>query len=225
MELVSIFLSGVAQCLLALVIAALFWAGHRGVARLRRRPGEGFGKWCGLRLPGRGLGELILLVLAGAVVGAGVTAAFWFLVPGYADLFSGEHSPAVRFLGLGSPALFFLAALVHGVLGTGFWEELLFRGVLARRLMSWLGVVPGNILQALLFTAMHNGLVALTMPAAGLGLHACTVAVVLPLALFSGWYNERRGGGSIVGSWILHGSLNFFTVLTVAALLGSSAAG
>ena len=117
-----------------------------------------------------------LLVLAGALVGAGATVAIWYTVPAYAELLSGEHSPGVRFSALGSPALLLVAALIHGALGTGFWEELLFRGVLARRLMAWLGFVPGNVLQGVLFTAMHNGLVALTLPGAGLALQICTAA-------------------------------------------------
>lgn len=92
---------------------------------------------------------------------------------------------------------------------TSLSEEILFRGFVAKRLISWLGFTGGNLLQALLFGLVHLLLFVgqeFSFPiAAGIvlfsGLGGWT----------SGYLNERVGNGSILPSWWMHGITNAIT--------------
>jgi membrane protease YdiL (CAAX protease family) len=92
---------------------------------------------------------------------------------------------------------------------TSLSEEILFRGFVAKRLISWLGFTWGNLLQALLFGLVHLLLFIgqeFSFPiAAGIvlfsGLGGWT----------SGYLNERSGNGSILPSWWMHGLTNAIT--------------
>lgn len=104
--------------------------------------------------------------------------------------------------------------LVYGFVRTGLTEEIFFRGFLLKRLQDRFGYRAGNIIQALLFGLLHGipfGL-ATGNPA------VCIFLTVLPGAVgyLQGWLNEKKFGGSIVPSWIIHGTLN--TVVAVCSL-------
>ena len=102
-------------------------------------------------------------------------------------------------------ALLGLKALVQ----TSLSEEILFRGFVAKRLISWLGFTWGNLLQALLFGLVHLLLFVgqeFSFPIAA--------GVVLLTGLggwTSGYLNERLGNGSILPSWWMHGLTNAIT--------------
>jgi membrane protease YdiL (CAAX protease family) len=109
-------------------------------------------------------------------------------------------------LGLGMPAI--ALAFLHGVVQTGFSEELLFRGLIAGSLSRRLPVLWANVSQALIFFLPHL-LLLLVMP---------EVWPVLPLvfvgALLFGWV--RIKSGSIIGPWLMHASGNVTMALLVA---------
>lgn len=98
-----------------------------------------------------------------------------------------------------------LKALVQ----TSLSEEILFRGFVAKRLISWIGFTWGNLLQALLFGSVHLLLFIgqeFSYPVAA--------GVVLFTGLggwTSGFLNERVGNGSILPSWWMHGITNAIT--------------
>lgn len=99
------------------------------------------------------------------------------------------------------------AALAYGYIRTGLSEEIVFRGFLLKRISQKFGFQAGNLIQALLFGLMHG------IPF-GLATNNMVVTVlltILPGALgwYQGWLNEKRCGGSIVSSWLLHGTMNF----------------
>ena len=89
---------------------------------------------------------------------------------------------------------------------TAFAEELLFRGIIGKRLIAWKGFAVGNSLQALLFGLIHFSLLALA--SASLGLVLLVVMATSALGFVAGWLNESRGEGSILPGWSLHGSAN-----------------
>ena len=106
----------------------------------------------------------------------------------------------------------FPAVLAYGFIRTGLSEEVVFRGFLLKRFAEKFGFVAGNTIQAVLFGLMHG------VPF-GLATHNIPVAIVMTLlpgafGWFQGWMNEKRFGGSIVPSWLLHGTIN----VIVAAL-------
>lgn len=99
------------------------------------------------------------------------------------------------------------AALVYGYIRTGLSEEIVFRGFLLKRIADKFGFQAGNITQAVIFGLLHG------VPF-GLATHNILVTVLLTIlpgafGWFQGWLNEKRCGGSIISSWLLHGTMNF----------------
>lgn len=99
------------------------------------------------------------------------------------------------------------AALAYGYIRTGLAEEIVFRGFLLKRIMKKFGFQAGNLVQAVLFGLLHG------IP---FGISTQNIAVTILLTIlpgafgwYQGWLNEKRCGGSIVPSWLLHGTMNF----------------
>lgn len=108
------------------------------------------------------------------------------------------------FAGMGIAAL--PAVVVYGFIRTGLSEELLFRGFLLKRISKKWGFAVGNTVQALLFGAMHG----IPFGLATQRLLVTVLLTLLPGALgwYFGWLNEKKAGGSVVPSWLLHGLIN-----------------
>src|SRR5687767_13059327 len=158
------------------------------------------------RRAGLAAGDARSLAMGGAFALVGVLALVVFPPP--LDVMVREGSPQRGFAGLGlAPAL--PLALLYGFVKTGFAEEVLFRGLIGGSLSRRLPSGWANLGQALVFLAPHL-LVLRVMPE----LWPLLVVVFLG-ALFVGWLRIRSG--SIAAAWLVHGSLNFATCLSVAA--------
>ena len=107
--------------------------------------------------------------------------------------------------------------LVMALLKTSFAEEILFRGFIAKRLMSWLGYQAGNIVQAFLFGLMHSALFA-TMTSNIFFLIFITVFPSLG-AYVSVYLNEKVANGSIIPGWIAHGLANVVAYSVVGFII------
>jgi membrane protease YdiL (CAAX protease family) len=118
--------------------------------------------------------------------------------------------------GFGAPAI--LAGLLYCFVAAAFAEELLFRGVIAKRCIHWLGFRAGNVVQATIFWLMHLWIVHWVTGAWISGLQAVAFVTSFGLALVGCYWNERRAGGSLVPSWLFHAGANFATFLTLAAV-------
>lgn len=166
-----------------------------------------FRVWVGLT----GAPPLLLAVclLAGA-------AGAWLMLqaPGVAALASGPGTVIAASTPDGVTAGAIVVLVVAAVFKTAFAEELLFRGLIGKRLYGALGFWPGNLVQALLFGAVHLPL--LLLPHAPRQTVLLMVGFVTLLALASGWLNERRAGGSILPGFALHGAGNLTTYLGLA---------
>ena len=175
---------------------------------------RGFWRWLGLHRPA-----------ARGVVGALVALALLLLLqallivqtPSLRELLLSPDTPSGRLHQLGFSASAVGVLLISALLKTGFTEEVLFRGFVAKRLVARLGLPWGNALQALLFAGIHVPLLAL-LPAASRDAGVIPFVLVNPLvlALLAGWLNERHGGGSIVPGWLLHGGGNLVAYALVA---------
>ena len=100
---------------------------------------------------------------------------------------------------------------------TSFSEEIFFRGILAKRLISWMGFAVGNTLHALIFGAIH--LLIFVFP----GGPEFSLPVALGIGGFpalGGWImayiNEKAGNGSIVPGWIVHALTNLIAYPVLA---------
>ncbi len=120
-----------------------------------------------------------------------------------------------REMGFGVTSLSLVAVIA--LIKTSLSEEILFRGFLAKRLVGSLGFRKGNILQAVIFGAIH------TMLFAFITTNAIFLAVIFLVraagAYISVYLNEEVAGGSILPGWISHALANVMSYSVVGFLL------
>jgi membrane protease YdiL (CAAX protease family) len=146
-------------------------------------------------------------LLISAAIALAVACALLLWQPPVAP-FLREGSPQRVFAGLGWGMQAIVMALLYGVMQTGFVEELLFRGLIAGSLARRLPLVWANLLQAGIFMLPHL-LILKTMPQMWM-----LLPLVFVLALAMGWVRVKSG--SILGSWLVHATLNVTMCLMVA---------
>jgi len=118
------------------------------------------------------------------------------------------------FSGLGFQAL--PAVLIYSLFQTSLPEELLFRGFLLKRFSVRLPFGVANTIQAALFGLLH-GLMFITEVS-----WLQTLLIILctgVIAAYLGFVNEKKSGGSILASWIMHALANVVTGMLSAFLL------
>ena len=118
------------------------------------------------------------------------------------------------FSGLGLQAL--PAVLIYSLFQTSLPEELLFRGFLLKRFSVRLPFGVANTIQAALFGLLH-GLMFITEVS-----WLQTLVIILctgGIAAYLGFVNEKKSGGSILASWIMHALANVITGMLSAFLL------
>jgi membrane protease YdiL (CAAX protease family) len=192
--------TGLNVVVLAGVPFLLYAAYHR--RRHRRSWGE-IAARAGLQW---GSARYVVLSLALAAIGVGLLVLF----PPPLDPFLRKGSPQRAFLGLGLGGPAVAMALLYGVVKTGFPEELLFRGLIAGSLSRRLPLIWANLVQTVIFFLPHLLLLRI-MPE----MMWKILPVVFAGTLFSGWVRIRSG--SIVGSWLVHASVNVAICLSVAS--------
>jgi hypothetical protein len=96
------------------------------------------------------------------------------------------------------------------VLANGINEELLFRGLFLRKLEPHLGAFPANLCMAIPFTMLHIG-VDYTQNS------LMFLAFLLPLGLVLGYVMQKTN--SIIGSWLIHASVDISVALALFSAL------
>ena len=190
-------LNAIIQVLLFSLVPLFWWL-------VTARKKASFFDWLGLRWP-KGVnhrrlwGSIVLVTVVCFVIGE---AAIW----ARGDVEAAESA----YQGLGVGAL--PTVLVYAFIQTGLSEEILFRGFLLKRLMAKWGFMIANIVQALIFGALH-----LTMVWGQVGFLAGAVIVIYPMipAVLMSILNEKKANGSILPSWFVHGMLNTISALMV----------
>jgi membrane protease YdiL (CAAX protease family) len=124
----------------------------------------------------------------------------------FKEMMFSPNSLAGKFREMGLSINSIAILLVTAIFKTSFAEEILFRGFVAKRLISTLGFVKGNLLQASIFGIIHTILFALITK----NPIFLTVIFLIPSigAYISVILNEKLGNGSIVPGWISHGLAN-----------------
>lgn len=188
-------LNAIFQVVLFSVIPLVWWF-------VTARKKENFFKWLGIKkTASEDVKNLILSIAAIIVV--------CFLVGELAVWMRGDVAAAESaYKGMGLAAL--PSVLVYAYIQTGLSEEILFRGFLLKRLAAKFGFTVANIIQALIFGAIH-----LTMVWGQVGIIAGIVIVIYPMipAVAFAYLNEKKADGSILPSWIAHGTLNTISTL------------
>ena len=181
------------QLLLFSLIPLIFWL-------VFARKKQNFLNWLGVKKihhEGKGLVTACAIVL--------VTGMYIGLTIVSIKLLCAEVTTAGSdFAGKGFAA--FPAVLAYGFIRTGLSEEIVFRGFILKRIGEKIGFFAGDTIQAVLFGMAHG------IPF-GFATHSISVAIVTTLlpgvfAWFLGWMNEKWLHGSIIASWLLHGTIN-----------------
>lgn len=99
-----------------------------------------------------------------------------------------------------------LAMLLYAFFQTATAEEILFRGFFAKRIQHKFGYFKGNLTQAILFGALHCGLLL----ASHIGLIFVLLTFIFTSCIGFAFYyiDEKMANGSIIPSILLHGCAN-----------------
>ncbi|MCK1802640.1 CPBP family intramembrane metalloprotease [Brevibacterium sp. R8603A2] len=194
-------ISALIQILIFLLIPFIWWL-------VTARRTEPFFRWLGWKRPRVTHPGRLALVIIGTLVVAGAVGVLF--ISAAADV-SPSPLTGLGFADLG-------AAIVYAVAQTAFAEESLFRGFLLKRIAARFGFWTGNVVQAVLFGLVHMVpfLLLGMSPLLSLGTGVYSAA----LGLVMGWINERKAGGSIVPSWILHAVANLISAGVTLFVLG-----
>lgn len=188
-------LNAIFQVVLFSIIPLVWWL-------VTARKKERFFKWLGIKKPSvkdskNLIFSTLILILVCLLVGE---FSVW--------LRGAVAAAESAYKGMGIAAL--PSVLVYSYIQTGLSEEILFRGFLLKRLAAKFGFAAANVIQALLFGAIH-----LTMVWGQVGMLAGAVICIYPMipaAAFS-YLNEKKANGSILPSWFAHGTLNALSAL------------
>jgi uncharacterized protein len=198
MTLVSALVSTLIQVGIVFLLALAAWL----IARRRQE----FRPFVGL------VAAPLRVLLIGIAIGL-ASAVLLLSLPGMEAMAGGQGSVAAELSG-GTVVETAMLVAMAALLKTSFSEELLFRGVIGKRLISWLGFQAGNAIQAVLFGAVH--LLLLLIPTATVPAVAMLVAFTTIMGWVNGWLNERLGGGSILPGWAVHGAANLLAYSLIA---------
>ena len=202
-------INAIVQAIVALIIAGIAYGVHVILARRSGTERQTFLRWTGLHLPPKPIHGLLYLV-GFIVVGF---ASVWLqrvLQPSFAEM--AQNTPQWRIAGF-APGALLVAAPMYAFVQTGFSEELIFRGLLGKRLIAWLGYERGNLIQSLVFALAHVGIARMLLPDNGWMVPIVLGAITGVLAWVSGWAMEKKGGGSIMFPWLMHSGVNLAAII------------
>ncbi|PNT90585.1 CPBP family intramembrane glutamic endopeptidase [Clostridium thermosuccinogenes] len=189
-------MSSVIEIILFASIPFIWWL-------IGARKKAGFFDWIGLKKMEKHKGTIPLIIVITAVFCA-VSIVILYMIRDVETASSG-------FDGLGVKAI--PAILVYAILNTALPEEMMFRGFLLKRIASRAGFSAGNTIQAVVFGLMHG-----IMFASHIGMAKAIIIVIFTglIGWVMGYINEKRSGGSILSSWIIHALSNIFSGLVSA---------
>lgn len=191
-------LNAALQVGVVLIVALVLWA-------IFARKQESFPRYIGLIAP---TASAMLWTLAVAFVLIPASLAL-FMLPAVRDMAAGGNTVAgaIREQGLNADVIGQI--IIIALFKTALSEEIFFRGLLAKRLIRWLGFVTGNTIHAILFGAVH--MLIFVIPG-GPKFDPVLALAIGGLPAVGGWImawlNERIGNGSIAPSWFLHAATN-----------------
>ena len=164
-----------------------------------------FMEWIGLKAVKRDkVSYLITWIIGGFLL---FTAFSIFIFP----LTRSIETATSAFSGMGLKAL--PSILIYSFLQTSLPEELLFRGFLLKRLVNHMPFVFANTIQAIAFGLLHGVLFASVV---SLEVTFFIIFFTGAIAAYLGFVNEKKAGGSILTSWIIHALANILSGLVVA---------
>ena len=191
-------ISAFIQILFIILLPSIWWF-------LTVRGKVPFMEWIGLKAIKR---VKTLQLILWMVVGFSLFTIFSILI---FPLTSGLETATSAFSGMGYKAL--PSILIYSILQTSLPEELLFRGFLLKRMANHMPFVFANTIQAIAFGLLHGVLFASVV---SLEVTFFIIFFTGVIAAYLGFVNEKKAGGSILPSWIIHALANIFSGIVVA---------
>lgn len=197
------------QLAVIIVVSLVFWA-------LFGRKKDGFFRWIGLvPAPPGAMGFAFLVFLAWSVV-----TVLFFLWPEMREAASADNTIAGTLATKGFDVETIVIILLLAGVKTALTEEIFFRGLIGKRMINGFGFTIGNMLQAVLFGAVHLLIFAIPGgPAFSWLLAAGLFLVPGGAGWLMGWVNQRSGNGSILPGWLIHALGNAISYPILAFLV------
>lgn len=215
-RLIETFVSSFTQFGIILIVSLSVF----GISHLLNKNKVLFFDFVGLRTPNKQLDKTFFLILLGTIIFSVTNVVVQFyLSPTFKNFLLGENSPYGKILkdGLGPIQIF--SGLLYCFVQSGGAEEVLFRGLFARGLFRKFGFRLGNFIQAILFWLMHLLIFRLVTGEWISWIQIYAFGMSFGLGLLLGFVNYRKNGVSIAPSWIIHGTINFVSFLTLGFLI------
>ncbi len=181
---------------------------------IRKKTTKGFFEYIGIKKSTKRANYLAVLA---CLLFAGPILLLVFVNSEFKEIMFDPNSITGKFramgIGMQSVSILLIIALVK----TALAEEILFRGFIAKRLISLLGFQKGNLLQAIIFGIIHTALFVFITS----NFLFLILIFVLPSlgAYVSGYLNEKVGEGSIMPGWISHALANVLAYSVVGFLI------
>jgi uncharacterized protein len=186
------------QVAVVLIVALVLWA-------IFARKKESFPRYIGLIAPTR---KAVLWTLGAALILIPASLSL-FMLPQLREMAAGSNTVAGQIREQGLSADVAGQIVLIALFKTALSEEIFFRGLIAKRLIRWLGFAAGNAIHAVLFGAIHLLIFAIPGGPAFDPVLALAMGGVPALGgWIMAWLNERVGNGSIAPSWFLHAATN-----------------
>ena len=212
--------SATLQVLAVLFLSSLIY-GVYWLRSSKQKLRQSLSQFIGLKSFSAQLDSRYFLILLALICFAVLSTYLQFESESFRRFLTGENSPYGKILRTGFDFKALQKAAIYCFVQAAASEELLFRGLLAKRLYSKLGHAKGNAVQALFFWLMHLGIFGLITGEWISWVQLFVFLTSFGLGLVLGYVNFRKHGESIGPSWILHGSVNFISFLTLAVLSSS----
>lgn len=173
------------------------------VYAIKKKTAKGFFEYVGLKQSTR---KANLLAVVACLLFATPPLLLTFISDDFKEIMFDPSSVTGKYrqMEFGFEPLIILLAMA--IFKTALAEEILFRGFVAKRLISLLGFVKGNLIQSFIFGIIHTAVFTL---ATNNLLFLITIFIIPAAGSYVSVYlNEKLARGSIIPGWISHALAN-----------------
>ncbi|MFA7380327.1 MAG: CPBP family intramembrane glutamic endopeptidase [Bacteroidia bacterium] len=207
-QIINEIISTVLQILVFTLIPFIFFL-------LRKDKNLNFFRYIGLYKPTtKSLIYVVFVSLIFLIAAIGIT----FIDNSIKEVLFSPHTVTgkLRLMGLNATSVTIL--LIIALFKTSFAEEILFRGFIAKRLISKFGFNIGNVAQSAVFGVLHLLLFSLLIKTTFTAL-----TFILIFSSLAGWIigfiKDKYANGSIIPGWVAHGLGNTLSYFIIAFIL------
>jgi uncharacterized protein len=161
---------------------------------------------------------LIRLALLATLILVPASLALFYFTP-LKEIATAESTVTGALKERGVSGEIILVILIVALVKTSLAEEILFRGLIAKRFIRWWGLSIGNTLHAALFAGVHMVIFAAPGGPVFNPFLASAIFVIIGVgAWVQAWLNESKGNGSIGPGWLIHAATNLISYPVLAFL-------